>query len=433
MIRHKSKSHTLVNSKVLPVWLKSKWVWCRNRKDFFLYGIKVGKINPYILIVNLLIFAYSLCNLRTIFDGESLWVIILLLFVNVVWQFVSTIYDCYNYAKRTEYYHTGDSKITTDIVLDDNVRREYKVLSVQGTSLILYSDRINAILRGSDPIQLHISKRKKVKVEKYIKTYRDILLPFLNCKWHEVVNNNGLFYNENKLCMASEIERNEDVYAVMVNKGSYYDSFLTNNIYNLRMSHQNGFDIEPPYNAKNYAIHTFDVSLLNNHIGVSTLAVSKDGFTVMLRHNNRSAMFTDKLLPSGSGSMDYSDMKGQSDLRGCVTCAAERELSEETSIKEEMIVSSEVLGFYRDLNRGGKPEFCCLTRLNCNKYELQETIRPDRLEQQDDFQLVKMFECGKLHYKTMEELNSAIDAECSLSLSMNLEMLYKHCESELHL
>lgn len=403
--------------------------WLRNRIDFVIYGIKIGKINPYILIVNLAILAYSLFHQDAIRNEESIVIILFLFFVNIVWQIFSTGQEYYLFTRKTKYYRAGDSKITGSFTLDKRVSDEYERLAAPKIGQVICSRRINSLLRGSTPIQMHPARRKSVMVGKYIRTYKELILPFLNYKWHQAINDNGLFYNENKLCMASEIERNGEAYAVKVCKGSYYDSFLTNNIYNMRMSHQNGLSIEPPFNAENYPIRAFDESLMNNHIGVSTLAVSKDGYAVLLRHNNRSAMFVNKLLPSGSGSVDYSDMKGQSDFRRCITRAAERELREETSIPKKMIVSSRVIGFYRDLNRGGKPEFCCLSLLDGNKYELTEHIRPNNSEQRDDFQFIKLFEQGRFVCDAFEEFDFITSDDCSLSLFMNLYLLRDYCDN----
>lgn len=397
-------------------------VWLRNKMDFVLYGIRIGKINPYSFVINLVILIYSMLEYETILHSGSLLVIAFLVFVNIVWQVISTVNEYYSYVRKTKYYFTNESRIMDHYVLDPTIADEYELVADEIGSVI-YSRRINAIMTGTMPIRMQLSKRKTVTVDNYIRSHKDILLPFLNYKWHEVNNNDGLFYNEAKLCMASEIALGGDACIVMVNKGSYYDSFLTNNIYNKKMSHQNGFCIQPPFNAMNYPICSLDVSLMNNHIGVSTLAVSEDGYTVLLRHNNRSAMFTDKLQPSGSGSVDYADMKGTSDFRLCITRAAERELREETGIPADTVVVTKVIGFYRDLNRGGKPEFCCLSFLKYNRYDLTEHIRPSKSEQRDDFQLVRLFDQGRLIYKTLSDIEPVIGKECSLSLSMNLFML----------
>ncbi|MCH5175662.1 MAG: hypothetical protein J1F40_07235 [Prevotellaceae bacterium] len=404
----------------------------KNKIDFILYGIKIGKINLIVLIINVFILGYSLSEYKKIMSEKSVFVIILLVFINIIWQIISTIQDYYLYIKQTKYYSTDKSKLAKNFLIDEDINKEYKELYISETgNTIIYSERINSILNSNISIKMKLSKKKQKNIEKYIKTYKDILLPFLNYKWHEIENRKGLFYNEKKLCMASEIVQCENEYIVFVNKSSYYNSYLTNNIYNIRMSHQNGLYIEAPLNSKNYPIRALDVCYMSNHIGVSTIAVSTDGYAIMLRHNNRTAMFTDKLLPTGSGSMDFADMHNNSDLKKCIIKAVERELQEETGIlsKSTVLINTKILGFYRDLNRGGKPEFCCISHLNCNRFELLEIIQPSILEQREDIKRIQIIENNKLIHRTIDDLLNSLkaeDKEWSLSLYMNFLMLYKY-------
>lgn len=79
--------------------------------------------------------------------------------------------------------------------------------------------------------------------------------------------------------------------------------------------------------------------------------------------------------------------------------AAERELREETNLPAGQIGHTEVIGFYRDLGRGGKPEFCCLTRLNASSFEIAE-LEPSCEEQRDDFETYQILgETGELDGK----------------------------------
>jgi hypothetical protein len=70
-----------------------------------------------------------------------------------------------------------------------------------------------------------------------------------------------------------------------------------------------------------------------------------------------------------------------------VVRAAERELKEETtmdaiSLRQKGIkVQTTVIGFYRDLVRGGKPEFCCVTEIDANSTNPCVDVRPQVKEQ----------------------------------------------------
>lgn len=164
--------------------------------------------------------------------------------------------------------------------------------------------------------------------------------------------------------MDSEFSASGESYTVSVSKGEYYETCLTNFIYTQKLSHQSGFFLEPPFNIHNYPIQTLDKSVMSDHIGVSTLAITCDGYVIFLKQNEKALFNMDCLVPSGSGSVDYDDLEKEQDFRETIINAAERELNQETKIqieKSKEKKATEIIGFYRDLKRGGKPEFCCIT------------------------------------------------------------------------
>ena len=95
-------------------------------------------------------------------------------------------------------------------------------------------------------------------------------------------------------------------------------------------------------------------------------------------------------MPSGSGSMDYADYMPDMDFRNIIIKAAEREFIEEANIKKletkmniTVTLNTEVISFYRDMERGGKPEFCCVTYINQNSI-MMNNIEPNRNELAED-------------------------------------------------
>jgi hypothetical protein len=64
-------------------------------------------------------------------------------------------------------------------------------------------------------------------------------------------------------------------------------------------------------------------------------------------------------------------------LQEVIEAGASRELREECGLRPEVSVETAVIGFYRDLQRAGKPEFICLSLLPV-PYEL---LRQTRREQ----------------------------------------------------
>lgn len=372
--------------------LLSKCIPLRNWLDYFLYGNKIGYIDLRMILVDIVILIYSLCNLEALQQTKSLLTLLLLIFTTFIWQVICIGRNYYQYTKKTAYYNLHSISASKPFNVADEVKHIYtdQPLKFRDTEL-LFSSAINTLLQADTPIHPKLCNDKQKHVEEYIKSYRDTLLPFLNYLWHKMKNKRGSFYNETKLCMASEFGTSATDWYVRICKGNYYNSCLTNFIYTQRLSHQSSWSMQPPANIENYPIRKLDKSVMSDHIGVSTLAITSDGYVLILRHNDKALTATDQLTPSGSGSVDYVDLQLNADFRQTLRYAAERELHEETGIAKAQMEKTTIIGFYRDLKRGGKPEFCCVTYLKCNYLEVTDTLKPDSNEQQEyceEFQIL---------------------------------------------
>lgn len=349
----------------------------RNRIDYFRYGHKIGYINLWRIAIDLAILAYAISNYETLMQTENLLLFIILFFSTYIWQALSFIKDFRNYTKKTCYYNLPTSSRLDSVRIDSEINSIYSAepLHAAGTTLV-YSAEVNRLLQSSVPIHPMLWAAKEKRVTRYIRNYRDTLLPFLNLKWHEMNQKMGSFYNERKLCMASEFEEDGDEYYVKVCRGNYYNSYLTNFIYSKKLCHDSELGLEPPTQP----IRRLDKSVMGDHIGISTLAISADGQVIILRQNNKAVTSANLLTPSASGSIDYKDLHKESDFRKTLITAAHRELCEETNISAERIQRSIITGFYRDLGRGGKPEFCCVTYLKDKFFKITE-LDPNSEEQ----------------------------------------------------
>lgn len=115
-----------------------------------------------------------------------------------------------------------------------------------------------------------------------------------------------------------------------------------------------------------------------NFIGASTIAITKDGYLLIGRQGPSSMANRSRYAPSGSGSVDYLDYKSvassfsECTLQKVVVYAAERELREECSIKSLFHMETAVIGFARLLERGGKPDFFCLTFIDATVAQMEE-------------------------------------------------------------
>lgn len=113
-----------------------------------------------------------------------------------------------------------------------------------------------------------------------------------------------------------------------------------------------------------------DSSELNNCLGASTLAITTDDRLVVTVQGARSQGSAGRPAPSGSGAVEPQDYPASGVLQDFVCRGAERELREETGIPREAVGRSAVIGYGRWLDRGGLPEFFCVTALTVSSAEL---------------------------------------------------------------
>jgi hypothetical protein len=167
----------------------------------------------------------------------------------------------------------------------------------------------------------------------------------------------------------------------------FFDGQCSNEMCNLRVTHRSGeggFDprTELLTNASGQ-LRTLAESNLANGIGISTIAVTADNSLVVTRQTARNIASPQLLAPSGSGSLDLRDLGSASTgrprqeeiLQEIVCRGMERELREETGIRQHEIRHTKVVGFARWLERGARPEFFGITELSITARDIEEQRR----------------------------------------------------------
>jgi hypothetical protein len=192
--------------------------------------------------------------------------------------------------------------------------------------------------------------------------------------------------NERKLCLASELFGSQP--EVKVFESGYFDTFLTNEMFGLELV---ALGPRPSVEMTGVAlsgwlrpdggleIPSIGDDMMFNGIGVGTLAHSEDGFFCLWVQNPRALHAVDELVPTGSGSCDAKDARGHSSLKSILISGMNRELVEESSaagvgLRREDIRETRVLGYYRALDRGGKPEFIGVTKLRVASGRLEPNV-----------------------------------------------------------
>ena len=397
----------------------------KNFISYLWFVMSLDYFQLFSTVVDIIILLFAIVNYKEIISQPTLFLIFLGFLVNFIWQ-------CFNVASHFKFLKKEEPSAPLVSLLDNkkgkkdfsrvNIAKDLTeqefAYTLDGENGVLRNCSVDAILLSDKPIVPRMGRKKHADTIAYIKQYKETLLKFLNHKWYEVNFKGGDFTNDAKLCLACELFKdNENEYRWTLCKGNYYCGYLTNFIFCKYIAGEH-YALYPPMNAANSAIKTLSNSDFSDHIGVSTLLYSSDGYVVVFRQAGYSGYNGGMLVPSGSGSMDYADYQEDKDFRDVVVRAAERELFQESSLEKvlshgdwEGQISTKVLSFYRDIERGGKPEFCCVSTIDKGKEYLAEYIVPNNKE---------LSGLKPEFVRVSDELSwQNIFSEASLSLKMN--------------
>ena len=222
------------------------------------------------------------------------------------------------------------------------------------------------------------------------------------------------FFNEGKVAMISPLAMrfNDDLQnkdsaekslCISVVKTDYYTSYLTNEAYRdpvVDELHSGSMQIDEewvPFDSDGDNWILKDLEDWNSmHVGVNTLGITKDNILCLWTQIN--GQHSQGLIaPTGSGSMDWKDLKllirkngwrrGRGDFLEVIKYAAERELKEESFDKDGLEklkqqkadMHTKIIGFYRWGKRGGLPGFICITSMPVNYRDMGITERIDEV------------------------------------------------------
>ncbi len=365
--------------------------------DFYKYLFLLNKRQAITLIINVIIFLISLSSMiQNITDFGSFDIFVGVIFIfsifNVTWDIIGKISDIKSFIGNEKEIELN-KKIT---LTKENVNFQLKDIQAESREGVYYenfdfnsADDNNRVIRSLN-INEHLwdtnfsmvhSQQRYNRIFEFIVKNRVIITPFIKYQYYNSVRKQQMFFNEDKLCMGSDLTMNNK--AIKYYKSNYYNSFLTNEISTKVLKRTE--DATVLYDASNFYpaelgnsetvnIQPLEKSAMSNHIGASTLAVSADNYLIIRRQGKNAQQNQNKLISTGSGSCDFSDLKNEN-LNDTVEYAMNRELWEENGgdklgIKIDEIGETKVIGYYRVLSRGGKPEFAGITKLNWDYSDL---------------------------------------------------------------
>ena len=283
------------------------------------------------------------------------------------------------------------------------VRKNEKVLTTIGNvqdatelpyqnAYVFRSDDLDTRLRKGHDFTLSENQSQYNKLLDKLLQRKDIIEKALKYQLRKSISESPPqgFWNERKLCLASDLDTISDNIKYYVS--SYYVSFLTNELSMMTIETREtrpqvlfggGLEEFPATEQLGtYILKSIAMSRMGNHIGISTIAHTADNYLVLWRQTKKALFSQDLIAPTGSGSCDDKDLTENSLLK-TLEEAMKREYSEESSERGKLemkvklhaeVKRTAVLGYFRSLIRGGKPEFVGTAKLESSFDELEPNI-----------------------------------------------------------
>lgn len=221
-----------------------------------------------------------------------------------------------------------------------------------------------------------------VRIEKTAFDYPDELKKYREIIFRAKRIPGALLWNEKKVRLSSDLNGkmlaslcNGQASIIDLQPTSYYDSLCTNEmmLYSIfpKDDPRDNKDLWKIYvkdhssNNESPTLEHLSTSRLSNHIGINILAITRKGYLIVQKQGAGAIVNPGRLVPSSSGSLDWEDVDivlSRSEAQKCrlVDVLLEgmiRELKEEDGFHESIVLAKWVIGYSRDLIRGGKPDF----------------------------------------------------------------------------
>lgn len=336
---------------------------------------------------------------------------------------------------------------------------KYKIIDEE-KSVLLYSDEENSFVKEKLSSLLYSKKNPHYSIPYDIsKNSLGILNYFLNNEDEKKVFNSKkirlnagmekIIESYNKIREPDSNLKEDNKYKIVqLSKTNYFNSLCTNEIIDLEIRSAN--DTTDCFNGysliiadenklnKEY-IYTLSESHCSNHIGISTLVKTRDDYLIISKQNKRSLINPDLYSVTSSGSADYKDIRGCKYFSDILIKAMERELWEECNFteinkyinnvefkkikeslgnkrkieKKDLIAETKIIGYGRLLDRGGKPEFFGITKINLTAKEFElfastliEKSKSDKTDYPSIFTAIPVSDSNRIKAVIDEKLNN---------------------------
>ncbi len=421
--------------------------------DFQIYKFKLYRKEKIVFIIDMILFAISITGFLNEgkelagnfkFNSYYIWLIVGMS-IKLMWD----IYNAYDNIKSQRGNRAAElenEKIDISQIEPSAIELENKFKRVECGSIktickeceyckntndyVLQSDYIDEILFKKQDIVIMKDKSKENRIKNIIISNKESLTPFLNWQYGISKFYGKHFFNQQKLCLSQDLYSNIENGIIYCHKGTYYDTFLTNHISGKTLQSTKDdsiigdargmFPVEI-YKDKVY-MKEITRSDMNNEIGVSTIGITKDNYIIFWRQNIQAQSSVGLLVPTGSGSCDWDDLDHSKNFNDTIIGAMKRELWEESSGKNycnnyKDIGETKIIGFFRWIIKGGKPEFVGITKINSSYTDIRANNK-------------EVYEGIAKKISTEEELKNFLDEmlkeKLSTPLYMNIYCLKNH-------
>lgn len=271
------------------------------------------------------------------------------------------------YVERTKSVHIDqdyllvDSTILNrDLKLDPSLIRKGYNIKFEGLNKVIESPKLNSYLYNGGKIYFEVNPKVWNPFTDISSEWKSKLLT--NAKREKRI----IFDSKKVKLIGDPILASKNQKANLeVQLTTYLQGFWTNEAtkFDLKLQSNTIFKGSKLFIHED-VITPLETSKCANFIGISTLLIGHGAILPVVRQSARSAVANSKIAPSGSGSMDWEDIRQDDETFNEVICrAAERELREEMGLASNIKLQSQVIGYQRLMARGGKPEFFCVTWL----------------------------------------------------------------------
>jgi hypothetical protein len=346
------------------VWHRFKGKWQSNLMTFGIKKAYKATVIAALSAAAKLIYDILQSDLAKL-DGVA-WALLLLLVFISLWTLLSTILAYREASFR--YFIYSDPAKKTDVLHALKLRREqleagYQIdyfFNGREREYFVSSPRVDECLKTKQIILRDIKRRF---------TLADDVKKLVPAVMKLTFQNPRVTFNGRLLRQITDLVPNTSEARVQLAR--YFDGQCTQEIvFKQFKSVQEiaiAFDGKQLLMDNDGCLYPLDYSSCANFIGVSTMVFTRDQKIIVGRQDTLSKANPGRYAPSGSGSLEYSDIKetkarlGRNKdipLQEVLITAMEREFFEECNLAfDRAAVRTKVIGFARLLERGGKPDY----------------------------------------------------------------------------